>query len=330
MSTHTLEVAQEMCDRISIILGGRIIASGTVEELQAARGHEDAELTPVFLKLTGGSGLQEIADLTSAFPYLLLPTLWAARNRARRRERGDALRAALFGGIGLVVAVAIFAIVFWLTWQLLDYEELGDYLVRLGLSWLFLTFLSFVAFSAVVTSLSTFFLSEDLRLLLAAPVPADRLFYSRFARTVGQSAWMVVAFVLPVLLGVGLARCAPGQLLPGRRPDARALRRDPHRSGVAGDPGPRQRLPGPPRARHPHADGAALRDGDRGPPALPAARAAAERPVAARRHRLLRDAAVPGHAAAAVVLGRREPLRRPRRAAGTSCTWGRCGPPPSP
>ena len=107
------------------------------------------------------------------------------------------------------MAGAIFAVVFWLTWQLLAYEELGDYLVRLGLSWLFLTFLSFVAFSAVVTSLSTFFLSEDLRLLLAAPVPGDRLFYSRFARAVGQSAWMVVAFILPVLLAVGLARCAP-------------------------------------------------------------------------------------------------------------------------
>ena len=66
-----------------------------------------------------------------------------------------------------------------------------------------------MAFSAVVSALSTFFLSEDLRLLLPAPVPAERLFYSRFARTVGQSAWMVVAFLLPVLLGVGLARCAP-------------------------------------------------------------------------------------------------------------------------
>jgi ABC-2 type transport system permease protein len=108
------------------------------------------------------------------------------------------------------VAAAIFVLVFWLTWQLLAYEELGDYLVRLGLSWLFLTFLSFVAFSAVVTSLSTFFLSEDLRLLLAAPIPGDRLFYSRFVRALGQSAWMVVAFVLPVLLAVGLARCASG------------------------------------------------------------------------------------------------------------------------
>jgi ABC-2 type transport system ATP-binding protein len=63
MSTHTLEVAQEMCDRISIILRGRIIARGTVDELRALAGADDQELTPVFLKLTGGSGLQEIDEL---------------------------------------------------------------------------------------------------------------------------------------------------------------------------------------------------------------------------------------------------------------------------
>jgi ABC-2 type transport system ATP-binding protein len=62
MSTHTLEVAEEMCDRISIILGGKIRARGTVEELRALAGGEDEKLTPVFLKLTGGSGLQEIDE----------------------------------------------------------------------------------------------------------------------------------------------------------------------------------------------------------------------------------------------------------------------------
>jgi ABC-2 type transport system ATP-binding protein len=71
MSTHTLEVAEEMCDRISIILKGRIIARGTVDELRAltrddAAGDgpgDDVELTSVFLKLTGGSGLQEIDEI---------------------------------------------------------------------------------------------------------------------------------------------------------------------------------------------------------------------------------------------------------------------------
>ncbi|MEX2273082.1 MAG: ABC transporter ATP-binding protein [Vicinamibacterales bacterium] len=63
MSTHTLEVAQEMCDRISIILKGRIIARGTVEELRVLAGSSDEQLTPVFLKLTGGSALQEIDEI---------------------------------------------------------------------------------------------------------------------------------------------------------------------------------------------------------------------------------------------------------------------------
>ena len=63
MSTHTLEVAQEMCDRISIILKGQIIAHGTVAELRALAGTPNEELTPVFLKLTGGGALQEIDEI---------------------------------------------------------------------------------------------------------------------------------------------------------------------------------------------------------------------------------------------------------------------------
>ena len=143
------------------------------------------------------------------FPYLLLPSLWSSRNRALRREPGDLARALLFGAVGLVVCAALFAGSFWLTLQLDAYEELGDFLLRLGLSWVFLTFLSFLAFSGVVTALSTFFLSEDLRLLLAAPVAGRRLFHARFFRTVGQASWMVVIFLMPVLVGVGVARCAP-------------------------------------------------------------------------------------------------------------------------
>ena len=63
MSTHTLEVAQEMCDAISIILKGKIIARGTVDELLALAGNPEEHLTEVFLRLTGGSGLQEIDEI---------------------------------------------------------------------------------------------------------------------------------------------------------------------------------------------------------------------------------------------------------------------------
>ena len=147
--------------------------------------------------------------MTPPFTFLLLPHLWSSRNRALRRERGDLMRAGLFSGVGVAVWGALFFGAYWVTTKLAAYEEFGDYLLRLGLSWLFLTFLAFLAFSGVVTSLSTFFLSDDLRLLLAAPVSAGRLFLARFTRTVLQASWMVVTFMAPVLLGVGVASCAP-------------------------------------------------------------------------------------------------------------------------
>ena len=146
--------------------------------------------------------------MTAAFPYLLLPHVWSSRNRARRRQRGDFARGCLFGGFGLLVLGALYQGAYWLTGQLADYAELGEYLLRLGLSWLFLTFLSFLAFSGVVTALSTFFLSDDLRLLLVAPIARRRLFHARLARTIIQASWMVVIFLAPVLVGIGRARCA--------------------------------------------------------------------------------------------------------------------------
>ena len=64
MSTHTLEVAEEMCHRVSIIQKGRIIAQGTVDQVRRLAGSAtDDHLTSVFLKLTGGSGLQEIDEI---------------------------------------------------------------------------------------------------------------------------------------------------------------------------------------------------------------------------------------------------------------------------
>ncbi|MBW2016157.1 MAG: ABC transporter ATP-binding protein [Deltaproteobacteria bacterium] len=51
LSTHSLEVAQEICDEIAIIQAGRIIVSGTPDELKARAG-VDGSLESVFLKLT--------------------------------------------------------------------------------------------------------------------------------------------------------------------------------------------------------------------------------------------------------------------------------------
>jgi ABC-2 type transport system ATP-binding protein len=55
VSTHTLEVAQELCDRVGIILRGELVALGTVDELKA-KAETEGNLEEVFLKLTGGEG----------------------------------------------------------------------------------------------------------------------------------------------------------------------------------------------------------------------------------------------------------------------------------
>lgn len=51
LSTHTMSVAQEVCDRIAIINGGSILATGTMEELRN-KGHQDDSLEALFLKIT--------------------------------------------------------------------------------------------------------------------------------------------------------------------------------------------------------------------------------------------------------------------------------------
>ncbi|UCE52009.1 MAG: ABC transporter ATP-binding protein [Desulfobacterales bacterium] len=52
MSTHTLKVAEDTCDRIGIIHKGRLIASGTTKDLQREANVTDADLEQVFLNLT--------------------------------------------------------------------------------------------------------------------------------------------------------------------------------------------------------------------------------------------------------------------------------------
>jgi ABC-2 type transport system ATP-binding protein len=58
VSTHTLEVAEELCDRIGIILKGELVALGTMEELKA-KAETEGDLEEIFLKLTGGEGFKE-------------------------------------------------------------------------------------------------------------------------------------------------------------------------------------------------------------------------------------------------------------------------------
>jgi ABC-2 type transport system ATP-binding protein len=51
MTTHILEVAERMADRVGIIAGGRLIAQGTLAELHVKAGKGDTSLEDTFLAL---------------------------------------------------------------------------------------------------------------------------------------------------------------------------------------------------------------------------------------------------------------------------------------
>ena len=61
-STHILEIAERMCDRVMIINQGRIVASGTMAELRASDTQADS-LEDIFLALTGGAEYAAIAEV---------------------------------------------------------------------------------------------------------------------------------------------------------------------------------------------------------------------------------------------------------------------------
>lgn len=63
MSTHTLGVAEALCDRIAIIQSGRIRAEGTMDDLRRESESGDVGLEEVFLKLTGGNEVEELLEV---------------------------------------------------------------------------------------------------------------------------------------------------------------------------------------------------------------------------------------------------------------------------
>ena len=64
-STHTMEVAEELCHRVGILDRGVLLAEGTLNELRGRVAHGDASLEEVFLRLT-----QEDEGLPAAIALL--------------------------------------------------------------------------------------------------------------------------------------------------------------------------------------------------------------------------------------------------------------------
>jgi len=61
-STHVMEIADAMCDRVAIMSQGGVLSRGTVAELRKEADMPGSSLEDVFLKVTGESGIEEVIE----------------------------------------------------------------------------------------------------------------------------------------------------------------------------------------------------------------------------------------------------------------------------
>ena len=134
---------------------------------------------------------------------LLLPRYHAIRNRLIRLAPGDGMKTAVLALLG----AGFWAFLFLVSFRVLTYfrtvEGLGDLLALRLLSMVLLTFFSILLFSNIVTSLSTFFLSGELNILHAAPLPVAGIYRAKFLETTVDSSWMTLIYGLPVFIAYG-------------------------------------------------------------------------------------------------------------------------------
>ena len=141
--------------------------------------------------------------------YLLRPRLLSLRNTWLAADTRTRAAYAVFGLMGLAFWAGLFWFLHFIIGGFHSVEVFGPLLTRKLLEILLISLFMMLCFSNVVTALSTFFLSDDLELLLALPIPRPVLHYSRLAETAVQSSWMMAMFGLPVFLAYGIVHQAP-------------------------------------------------------------------------------------------------------------------------
>lgn len=136
---------------------------------------------------------------------LLAPRWMGQKNRWLRASRAERITLVLFGVFGLVFWAFLFVLFAWLVDTAYTVEVFGPILTRRLLEMLLIGLFTLLCFSNTVTAVSTFYLSDDLELVLSLPVRPETFFFARYIDTLIQSSWMMAFFGLPVFVAYGLA-----------------------------------------------------------------------------------------------------------------------------
>ena len=136
---------------------------------------------------------------------LLAPRYWPlVRGGIFKVGRRGWPKKVFLGMLGLAFWLGIFGI----SWRVLVYfkgiEEIGDILGFRLLSMLLIVSFALLVFSGILAALSKLYLSRDLPLVHAMPVPVYKIFFSRWIDCAIDSSWMVTIFTIPVFLAYGI------------------------------------------------------------------------------------------------------------------------------
>jgi len=148
-----------------------------------------------------------VARRQAGILWLLRPKVRSHLNRARTAE-GRLFKVGLLSFVGLFFWAMIFGIIFRMLLYFRGTQGIGDLLAGKLLGLALLTFLMILLLSNVITALSTFFLADDLELLVASPVRPETTYGARLTETLVNSSWMVALLSVPLLTAYGVVYAA--------------------------------------------------------------------------------------------------------------------------
>jgi len=135
--------------------------------------------------------------------WLLRPKIRSKLNRTKSEE-GRLFKWGVLAFVGIFFWAFIFGIIFRMLLYFRGTQGIGDLLAGKLLGLALLTFLMILLLSNVITALSTYFLSKDMELLVAAPVDSVKLYGARLVETIVDSSWMVALLAIPLLAAYGV------------------------------------------------------------------------------------------------------------------------------
>ena len=205
-STHIMEVAEKLCDRIGIIHKGRLVACGTMEELKAldrtSRAVARRDL-PGADRQMSGEGVERAAQVRVRHPGRAPVELRPGHPEAPAAQgeegplAGAAHRAAALGVVPMFYGIVLLIENVYLVLKPMGQE-------RALLSFGILAGQLLILLFGIYYVIAAFYFSRDLEFLIPLPLRPSEVMASKFAVIVINEYLTVAAIVLPVVITVGV------------------------------------------------------------------------------------------------------------------------------